>query len=127
MTENPDPPTPSPGDRSWRFQQRDEEGPVFEARVRRQKALLLEASLPWLTKGRAVRLLYDQAAALQRKGDMTGRIGLVSRLPGPPFGDFVYVWFEPTGRQRTPRTLFLELEAVEPVETEADDPARAAS
>ncbi len=118
-----DPPTPSPGDRSWRFQQRGEAFLAFEARMRRQKVLLLEASLPWLTKGRAIRLLYDQAAALQRKGDMTGRSGLISRLPGPPFSDFVYVCFEPVGRQRTPRTLFLELEAVEPVEIAADGPA----
>ena len=127
MTGPLDPATPAPGDRSWRFQQRDETAAAFEVRVRRQKVLLLEASLPWLTKGRAVRLLYDQAAALQRKGDMTGRIGLVSRVPGPPFSDFVYVCFEAPGRQRPPRPLFLELEAVEPVEIEADRPVGAAS
>ena len=86
--------------------------------MKAQTQLLRAACEPWLARGRAVRLIYDRTFAFQNRGDMTGRMGTITRVPRPPFTDFVHVSFEPKGRQRVTRELMVELEAVEPIDAE---------
>ncbi len=110
--------SPKRGDRNWRERETDEAGEAFDRRVKAQTRLLRAACEPWLARGRAVRLIYDRTFAFQNRGDMTGRMGTIAVVPGPPFTDFVHVSFEPKGRQRVTRELMVELEAVEPIDAE---------
>ena len=84
MSERPSPPVPAAGDRSWRAQRRGETYDDFRLRVEAQKALLYAAARPRIVKGQPVRLLYDQTFAFQRRANMTGRIGVIARVPGLP-------------------------------------------
>ncbi len=111
--------TPQRGDSSWRRQRLDETEEAFKTRLQHQKSLLHAACRGWLVRGQPVRLLYDNTFTLAGRRDMTGRIGAISRVCGPPFLDQVYVTFPPIGRQRVARVFMVELEAVEPASDEA--------
>ncbi|KAA1053779.1 hypothetical protein [Azospirillum argentinense] len=75
-----------------------------------------EEAANWLRQGASVVCTYDSRIM----GDhMTGRVGTIRRLCGPPFDDHCYVVFLPVGRERKPRERMMQLSRLEPFDPEA--------
>lgn len=83
------------------------------ARTSRQRQAVIAGAANWLRPGQRVKVHHDPRAG---GGDVSGRVGTVYRLCGPPFADYAYVHFAPQGRERVPRVRMLPLEILEPVE-----------
>lgn len=80
-----------------------------------EKAAMLRSAANWLRLGQRVRLTGSSASIDGQSERRVGRLGVVWRI-SRTFTDYVHVYLDPVGAERSEKIVFVELRDVEPVE-----------
>ena len=79
------------------------------------KAAMLRSAANWLRLGQRVRLTGSPASIDGQSERRVGRLGVIWRISST-FTDYVHVYLDPVGAERSEKIVFVELRDVEPIE-----------
>ena len=82
-----------------------------------EKAAMLRSAANWLRLGQRVRLTGSSDSIDGQSERRVGRLGVVWRI-SRTFTDYVHVYLDPVGAERSEKIVFVELRDVEPIEDE---------
>ena len=80
-----------------------------------EKAAMLHSAANWLRLGQRVRLTGSSDSIDGQSERRVGRLGVVWRI-SRTFTDYVHVYLDPVGAERSEKIVFIELRDVEPIE-----------
>lgn len=80
-----------------------------------EKAAMLRSAANWLRLGQRVRLTGSSDSIDGQSERRVGRLGVVWRI-SRTFTDYVHVYLDPVGAERSEKIVFIELRDVEPIE-----------
>lgn len=80
-----------------------------------EKAAMLRSAANWLRLGQRVRLTGSSDSIDGQSERRVGRFGVVWRI-SRTFTDYVHVYLDPVGAERSEKIVFIELRDVEPIE-----------
>ena len=76
---------------------------------------MLRSAANWLRLGQRVRLTGSSDSIDGQSERRVGRLGVVWRI-SRTFTDYVHVYLDPVGAERSEKIVFIELRDVEPIE-----------
>ncbi len=80
-----------------------------------ENAAMLRSAANWLRLGQRVRLTGSSDSIDGQSERRVGRLGVVWRI-SRTFTDYVHVYLDPVGAERSEKIVFIELRDVEPIE-----------
>jgi hypothetical protein len=80
-----------------------------------EKAAMLRSAANWLRLGQRVRLIGSSASIDGQFERRVGRVGVVWRV-SRTITDYVHIYLDPVGAERSEKIVFVELRDVEPIE-----------
>lgn len=80
-----------------------------------EKAAMLRSAANWLRLGQRVRLIGSSASIDGQFERRVGRVGVVWRI-SRTITDYVHIYLDPVGAERSEKIAFVELRDVEPIE-----------
>lgn len=80
-----------------------------------EKAAMLRSVANWLRLGQRVRLIGSSASIDGQFERRVGRVGVVWRI-SRTITDYVHIYLDPIGAERSEKIVFVELRDVEPIE-----------
>ncbi|MGQ3212343.1 MAG: hypothetical protein ACT6U0_28850 [Shinella sp.] len=83
-----------------------------------EEAAMIASAANWLRLGQRVRITGTSPSIDGTNERRVGRVGVVWRLCGEPFADYVHINLDLIGQKRTEKVVLVELRDVEPTEGE---------
>lgn len=81
-----------------------------------EKATMIAGATNWLRIGQRVRVVGTSPSIDGSRERLVGRAGVVWRVCGPPFHDYVHVNLDLVGQERAEKVVFVELRDIIPIE-----------
>ncbi|WP_288083782.1 hypothetical protein [Shinella sp.] len=81
-----------------------------------ERAAMIASAANWLRLGQRVRIMGTSPSIDGANERRVGRAGVVWRVCGEPFADYVHINLDLIGQERTEKVVFVELRDVEPIE-----------
>lgn len=82
-----------------------------------EKAAMIRSAANWLRLGQRVRLIGSAESIDGQSERRVGRVGVVWRI-AKVITDYVHIYLDPVGAERSEKIVFVELRDVEPIEDE---------
>ena len=83
-----------------------------------ERAAMIASAANWLRLGQRVRITGTSPSIDGTNERRVGRVGIVWRLCGEPFADYVHINLDLIGQERSEKVVLVELRDVEPTEGE---------